>query len=270
MPRAAVLQMTSGASFDANLATARSLLERARAAGADVAVLPENFSLMGRKEADKLAVAEPLGDGPIQACLSRTAAELGLWIIGGTIPLKVAQTERVAAASLVFDAAGRCVARYDKIHLFDVDIPQRAERYRESATTAPGADVTVVDTPIGRLGLSVCYDVRFPELFRMLQAQGAEAFAVPSAFTVPTGQAHWEVLLRARAVENLCYVLAAAQGGRHENDRETYGNSLIIDPWGHVLARVSEPGPGFALADIDLEQQRDVRTRFPVLTHRRL
>ncbi len=271
MTLAAVLQMTSVASVEANLATACSLLERARDAGAALAVLPENFAIMGRKEQDKLAAAEALGEGPIQARLSRTARELGLWIVGGTIPIKIDQDPgRVAAASLVFDSGGRVVARYDKIHLFDVEIPERDERYRESATIAPGAGTTIVATPVGRVGLSVCYDVRFPELYRGLQAQGAEVFTVPSAFTAPTGRAHWELLLRARAVENLCYVLAAAQGGVHENGRETYGDSLIVDPWGHVLARVAEPGPGLAVADIDLTQQGELRTRFPALNHRRL
>ncbi len=271
MTLAAVLQMTSVASVEANLATACSLLERARDAGAVLAVLPENFAIMGRKEQDKLAAAEALGEGPIQARLSRTARELGLWIVGGTIPIKIDQDPgRVAAASLVFDSGGRVVARYDKIHLFDVEIPERDERYRESATIAPGAGTTIVATPVGRVGLSVCYDVRFPELYRGLQAQGAEVFTVPSAFTAPTGRAHWELLLRARAVENLCYVLAAAQGGVHENGRETYGDSLIVDPWGHVLARVAEPGPGLAVADIDLTQQGELRTRFPALNHRRL
>ncbi len=271
MTLAAVLQMTSVASVEANLAMACSLLERARDAGAALAVLPENFAIMGRKEQDKLAAAEVLGEGPIQARLSRTARELGLWIVGGTIPIKIDQDPgRVAAASLVFDSGGRVVARYDKIHLFDVEIPERDERYRESATIAPGAGTTIVATPVGRVGLSVCYDVRFPELYRGLQAQGAEVFTVPSAFTAPTGRAHWELLLRARAVENLCYVLAAAQGGVHENGRETYGDSLIVDPWGHVLARVAEPGPGLAVADIDLTQQGELRTRFPALNHRRL
>lgn len=271
MPIAAVLQMTSAASVEANLAMARSLLERANAAGAMLAVLPENFAIMGRSEQDKLAVAESLGEGPIQACLARTAKELGMWIVGGTIPVKVEnEPNRVAAASLVFDTEGRLVARYDKIHLFDVDIPHREERYRESATIAPGSNTTVVATPLGKLGMSVCYDVRFPELFRGLQAQGAEVFTIPSAFTAPTGRAHWELLLRARAVENLCYVLAAAQGGVHENGRETYGDSMIVDPWGHVLARVTEPGPGLALADLDLTQQGELRTRFPALNHRRL
>lgn len=270
-PRAAVLQMTSTARVEENLAAARALLERAHAAGAVLAVLPENFAIMGRKEADKLAAAEILGEGPIQACLSRSARELGMWIIGGTMPIKSAhEAKRVAAASLVFDAAGRLIGRYDKIHLFDVDIPEHNERYRESATVVPGADTTVVATPIGHIGLSVCYDLRFPELFRSLQSQGAEILAVPSAFTAPTGRAHWELLLRARAVENLCYVLAAAQGGLHDNGRETYGDSLIVDPWGHVVARVAEPGPGLAIAAIDLKHQAELRTRFPALSHRRL
>jgi nitrilase len=275
MPIAAVVQMTSAASVAANLASARNLLEQARAGGAVLAVLPENFSIMGRKETDKLEVAESLGEGPIQSFLAHTARELGMWIIGGTIPIKTQikdkdEPNRVAAASLVFDERGRFVSRYDKIHLFDVDIPDREERYRESATIAPGEATSVVATPVGHVGLSVCYDMRFPELFRSLQAQGAEVLSVPSAFTAPTGRAHWELLLRARAVENLCYVLAAAQGGQHENGRETYGDSLIVDPWGQILARVAEPGPGVALAEIDLTLQADLRTRFPVLSHRRL
>jgi deaminated glutathione amidase len=281
MPIAAVLQMTSTASVAANLTTARTLLEQAHAGGATLAVLPENFAIMGRSETDKLGVAEDLGEGPIQSFLAHSARELGLWIICGTIPIKSAAApgavapgavapDRVAAASLVFDDRGRFVARYDKIHMFDVDIPDREERYRESATIAPGEGTTVVATPIGHVGLSVCYDMRFPELFRTLSAQGAEVLSVPSAFTAPTGRAHWELLLRARAVENLCFVLAAAQGGIHENGRETYGDSLIVDPWGQVLARVAEPGPGVALAEIDLTLQADLRTRFPVLSHRRL
>jgi nitrilase len=263
--------MTSGASVEANLATARVQLERAHAAGAVIAVLPENFSIMGREETDKLAVAEPLGEGPIQAFLAHTARELGMWIVGGTIPISIGnRSDKVAAASLVFDERGRLVARYDKIHLFDVDIPDREESYRESATIAAGEGTTVVATPIGHVGMSVCYDMRFPELFRSLQAQGAEVLSIPSAFTAPTGRAHWELLLRARAVENLSYVLAAAQGGVHENGRETYGDSLIVDPWGQVLARVGEAGPGVAVAEIDRTLQSELRLRFPALQHRRL
>jgi predicted amidohydrolase len=270
MPLVAVIQMTSSPDVEANLASARSLLERAREQGAVLAALPENFPIMGRKETDKLAVAEIPGEGPIQAFLGHCARELGLWIVGGTLPIKSEQESgRVAAASLVFDERGRCLGRYDKIHLFDVDIPGREERYRESATVAPGMQAVVVPTPIGRLGLAVCYDVRFPELFRLLQVQGAEIFSLPSAFTAPTGRAHWELLVRARAVENLCYVLAPAQSGMHPNGRETYGDSMIVDPWGHVLARVAEPGPGLAIADVDRTLQQELRGRFPALSHRR-
>lgn len=271
MPLAAVIQLTSGPEVEANLATARQLLERARSEGAVFAALPENFAIMGVKETDKIQVGEDFGEGPIQAFLGHCARELRMWIVGGTIPVRVAQQPgKVAAASLVFDDQGRCVARYDKIHLFDVDIPDRNERYRESATVAAGQSPTVVSTPIGRLGMAVCYDVRFPELFRLLQSQGAEVLSLPSAFTAPTGRAHWEVLLRARAVENLCYLLAPAQGGSHANGRETHGDSMIVDPWGHVLARVSTPGPGLAVAEIDHTVQKELRNRFPALSHRRL
>jgi nitrilase len=263
--------MTSGATLDANLETARALLERARDAGATLASLPENFALMGRTESDKLAVAEQQGDGPIQSFLANCARDLELWIIGDTIPVAIpGEPGRVAAASLVFDAAGQCVTRYDKIHLFDVDIPEREERYRESATTAPGACPVTVDTPIGRIGLAVCYDVRFPELFRLLSEQGAEILNVPAAFTAPTGRAHWEVLMRARAIENLCYVLAPAQSGMHENGRETWGDSLMVDPWGQILERVAIRGAGLAVAEIDRTVQQEVRARFPALAHRRI
>lgn len=270
MPLAAVLQMTSSADVPENLATARNLLERARAQGAVLAALPENFAIMGRREADKLEAGEAFGEGPIQAFLSHSARELKLWIVGGTIPLRVAgRQDKVAAASLLFDDQGRCVTRYDKIHLFDVGIPDREESYRESATIVPGNHAVVVVTPLGHLGMAVCYDVRFPELFRILQAAGAELLSLPSAFTAPTGKAHWELLVRARAVENLCFVLAPAQGGVHCNGRETHGDSMIVDPWGHVLARVSEAGPGLAVAEIDRTVQQEVRSRFPALKHRR-
>jgi len=270
MPKIAAIQMTSVGSVERNLAAAHTLLERARGAGATLAVLPENFAIMGRTEEGKLAVSEPLGEGPIQAFLSRCAGELGMWIIGGTVPIRADErSNKVAAASLVFDDQGRYVARYDKIHLFDVDLPDREERYRESATIVPGNNVVVVPTPLGHVGLSVCYDVRFPELFRLLQAQGAELLCVPAAFTAATGRAHWEVLLRARAIENLCYVIAPAQSGLHESGRETWGDSMIVDPWGHVLDRVSDTGAGVAVAEIDRSFQKQVRDRFPSLSHRR-
>ena len=268
MPLAAVLQMTSSPHVVENLLTARQLLEQARDAGAVLAVLPENFALMGVTETDKFAVAENPGHGPIQDMLAETASALRLWIIGGTIPLKLENDARVAPACLVFNADGRQVARYDKIHLFDVDLPGRAEQYRESATMAPGQTPVVVATPIGNVGLTVCYDLRFPELFRKLENQGAQIFSVPAAFTAPTGLAHWEVLLRARAVENLAYVLASAQSGLHANGRETYGDSLIVDPWGKIPGRRPE-GTGLVVAEIDLTHQRELRERFPVLQHRR-
>jgi nitrilase len=265
--KAAALQMTSGPDVPANLAQARLLLEEARAADAALAVLPENFAFMGMHDADKRAVGEAEGSGPIQDFLAETAQHLKLWVIAGTLPLRVAGDARVAAASLVYDAAGECVARYDKIHLFDVEIPERAESYKESANMAPGKTPRVVDTPIGRVGLAVCYDVRFPELFRDLGAQGAQVFVLPSAFTAPTGRAHWETLLRARAIENLCYMIAPAQSGFHPNGRETFGDSMIVDHWGRILARLPR-GSGCVSAEIDLGRQAEVRKSFPALLHR--
>lgn len=269
MTRVAAIQMTSSANVARNLAVARDLLQQAARQGAAVAVLPENFAFMGMGEADKLAVAEAQGTGPIQDFLAEQARSLGLWIVAGTMPLQVAGETRVAAACLVYDAAGSTVARYDKIHLFDVDVPGKTESHRESRGVRPGTQPVTVDTPAGRLGLAVCYDVRFPELFRELLAQGAEWFTLPSAFTVPTGRAHWELLLRARAVENLCYMVAPAQSGFHENGRETHGDSLIVEPWGRVLARLPR-GTGVITAELDLARQRRLRQDFPAVRHRRL
>lgn len=276
-PLAAAIQMTSRADRDANLATARRLLEAAAAGGARLAALPENFAFMGRRDTDKLALAESDGDGPIQSMLAAAARELGLWIVAGTVPLAVAgDAGRVWPASLVYDEHGARVARYDKIHLFDVELPVASasgtgERYRESATLARGdaAQAIVVDTPIGRLGLSVCYDLRFPELYRRLVAAGAEVLCVPAAFTARTGEAHWNTLLKARAVENQCHVIAPAQWGRHDSGRETWGHSLIVDPWGETLAEQVD-GEGAAVAAIDPARRAQVRGSFPSLTHRRL
>jgi deaminated glutathione amidase len=265
--KVAAVQMTSGPDVTANLEQARGLLEDAAARGALLAALPENFSFMGLKDADKRAVAEADGSGPVQDFLGSTARRLGLWIIGGTVPLRAGADGRVAAASLVYDADGRRTARYDKIHLFDVDLPGRPESYRESAHVSPGAQAVVIDTPAGRLGLSVCYDVRFPELYRHLSAQGAQLLAIPSAFTAPTGRAHWETLLRARAIENLCYVIAPAQSGFHPSGRETYGDSMVVDFWGRILSRVPR-GRGAAVAAVDLSAQAGVRKSFPALVHR--
>jgi nitrilase len=265
--RVAALQMTSGPDVPANLAAAAQLLTRAREEGARVAVLPENFSFLGRRDADKRTVAEPDGDGPVQRFLSQQARELQLCIVGGTTPIAPAAGERVAAACLVYGEDGQRLGRYDKVHLFDVDLPGRDESYRESANIAPGLRPALVPTPAGLLGLSVCYDVRFPELYRLMVAAGAQWLTVPAAFTVPTGRAHWEVLVRARAIENLSFVVAAGQWGRHANGRETYGDSMIVSYWGEVLARLPE-GTGVVTADLDLAAQQETRQRFPALTHR--
>jgi predicted amidohydrolase len=263
----AAIQMTSSHEIEANLAAAERHLAEAARQGALLAALPENFAFMGRDSGDKRAVAEPDGAGRIQNFLADTARRLKIWVVGGTIPLRQESDGRVAAACLVYDSEGQRAARYDKIHLFDVDVPGSSESHRESAHTVPGRDPRVVDTPVGKLGLAVCYDMRFPELFRVLSRQGAEMFVVPAAFTVPTGRAHWETLLRARAIENLCGLIAPAQWGVHENGRATYGDSMIIDHWGNVLARLSE-GTGCVVADIDPAGRIEARARFPSLDHR--
>jgi predicted amidohydrolase len=270
--RVAAIQMTSGHDIEANLEAAERHLTEAAHLGAALAALPENFAFMGQDSGDKRRVAEPDGSGRIQDFLAETARRLQLWIVGGTLPLRQVgegpdNDGRVAAACLVYKSDGLRAARYDKIHLFDVDVPDSTESHRESAHTVAGRDPCVVDTPVGRLGLAVCYDMRFPELFRVLSRQGAEMFVVPAAFTVPTGRAHWESLLRARAIENLCALLAPAQWGRHPNGRETFGDSMIIDHWGKVLARMPA-GTGCVVADIDVTGRLEARARFPSLEHR--
>src|SRR6202167_1110380 len=269
MGKVAAIQMTSSHIVADNLSAAGALLREAKDLGCDIACLPENFSFIGLKDADKLQVAEPDGEGAVQSFLSDTARKLKMWILGGTIVIRGDSGRRVANASLLIDANGRRVARYDKIHLFDVTIPGRDEQYRESTHVVPGREPVIADTPVGRLGLSVCYDMRFPELYRELVAQAAEWLAMPAAFTVPTGRAHWETLLRARAIENLCYVVAPAQSGTHSSGRETYGDSLIVDYWGQVLSRLAK-GAGVITADIDLAKEAETRARFPALTNRQL
>lgn len=278
--RVAVIQMNSGDDVRVNLASAERLLEAAAGAGARMAALPENFAFMGKYDKAKLEHAEDEGSGPIQDFLGRIAKELKLFVIAGTVPLRVAgDSGRVWPSSLVYNAQGERIGRYDKIHLFDVDVvkpgnsgePPTVERYRESATVAAGEPgYQLVKTPAGLLGLSVCYDVRFPELYRGLSRRGAELLCVPAAFTEKTGEAHWEVLLRARAIENLCYVLAPGQSGTHPGGRRTYGHSMIVDPWGTVLARRVDEGPGVVLAEIDPIKQAATRDTFPSLNHCRL
>jgi len=266
--RLAALQMVSGPDVTANLREADRLVASAADRGASLAVLPENFALMGMHQRDKLAVAEDDGAGPIQDALAAMAERHRLWLVGGTIPIKGADDDHARAACIVFDDRGMRRARYDKIHLFDVSVSE-GETYLESATLEAGSTPVVVDTPFGRLGLAVCYDLRFPELFRALSARGMDLCAVPSAFTAATGEAHWRVLVQARAVENLCYVVAPNQGGRHPNGRETHGESVVVGPWGEVLDSLAR-GPGVAVADYDPHRLRALRERFPVLAHRRL
>ncbi len=269
MPRVAALQMASGPNVTANLYEAERLLARAVGAGAQLIVLPENFALMGMTEQDKVVLAERDGAGPIQDFLAQQAQRHGIYLIGGTLPIRAASPDKVRAACLVYDTRGLRVARYDKMHLFDVALEDSGENYAESETTDPGDQACVIDTPLGRLGLAVCYDLRFPELFRDLVDQGMELLALPAAFTAITGRAHWEVLVRARAIENQCYVIAACQGGYHLNGRETHGDSMIVDPWGVVLDRLPR-GSGFVGAAIDHARLAGTRRNFPTLEHRRM
>ena len=266
--KVAAVQMTSGPDVTVNLEQARGLLEEAAAQGAGLAVLPENFAFMGLHDADKRAVGESDGSGPIQDFLSSTALKLRVTIVAGTIPLRAGEDGRVAAASLVYGPDGKRVGRYDKIHLFDADTPD-GKSYRESATMRPGEHAVVAGTPWGGLGLTICYDVRFAHLYRALANQDARMIAVPAAFTVPTGQAHWEVMLRARAIETGAWVLAPAQGGLHEDGRTTYGHSMVIDPWGKVVAALDHDRPAVLTARLDLTRVDQARQALPQLRHDR-
>ncbi|MFM1892110.1 MAG: hypothetical protein RLZ44_1187 [Pseudomonadota bacterium] len=267
--QAAAIQLASGSNLQANLLETEKLVEQAARKGARLVVLPENFAFMGNTCREVTKVREAAGAGQLQDFLSQLADRLDIWLVGGTIPLQANDPAKARAACLVFDDRGRLAARYDKMHLFDVQLAENAERYEESAIFEPGDTAVVLDTPFGRLGLAVCYDLRFPELFRHLVDQGAEILALPAAFTAVTGRAHWETLVRARAIENLMYVVAAAQGGFHVNGRETHGHSMIVDPWGTILVQ-RERGAGVALAELSLQQLRATRQQFPCLEHRRL
>ena len=266
--RAAAIQMVSTAEVETNLKTAGELLDEAALTGAKLAVLPENWPLMGYHERDKLAYQEDFGSGPLQEFLSGKARSLGLWLLGGSIPLSTGDPDHVYNSSLLYDPEGKCTSRYDKIHLFDVSVDgEGKETYRESDTYIPGRDVTVAKTSFGNIGISICYDLRFPELYRRMLSRDVAIIAVPSAFTQTTGKQHWEILLRARAVENLCYVIAAAQGGQHNEKRATWGHSMIIGPWGDILASM-ETGPGVVCADLNLQYLHATRKSFPALEHR--
>ena len=267
--KVAAIQMVSTPDVTSNLESARQLLQHAADAGAELAVLPEYFCLLGLKDTDKLTIAEQPGQGPLQDFLSQCALDYKLWIAGGTIPLATNAPNHVSNSTLVYDPAGQCVARYDKMHLFRFD--DGVESYDEARVLEPGKEPVAFDLPsrdghTWRVGLSICYDLRFPELYRKLES---DLLLVPSAFTYTTGQAHWEVLLRARAIENLACVLAAAQGGLHQNQRRTWGHSMVVDAWGLVLAHQAE-GAGVVLADIDKASLRAKRAQLPALSHRRL
>jgi len=269
MHKVAAIQMCSSHLVEENLSTASSLILEAANNGAKLIVLPEMFAIMGLNPNDKVTVREPLGKGIIQSFLSDQAKKNDVWIIGGTIPIECDNNNKVRASSLVFNNDGINVARYDKIHLFDVTVSE-TEIYKESDTTEPGNDLVVIETPFGKLGLAVCYDVRFPELFRCLFNKGAEIIALPSAFTVKTGEAHWELLSRSRAVENFCYVIGACQGGTHSNGRKTYGNSIIVEPWGSIVSKQEGIKSGVIYSTIDLMKLNEIRKSIPVAQHQKI
>ena len=263
MPIVAAVQMVSTPVVEENIATARRLVAQAAATGARLVLLPEYWAIMGMSDSDKVARAEPLGDGPIQHCMAGMAREHGIWLLGGTLPLASDDPQRVLNTTLVYDPAGQHVGRYDKIHLFG--FTKGSENYDEARTIVPGKSVGVIDTEVGKVGMSVCYDLRFPELYRAMGP--VSLIVVPAAFTYTTGKAHWEILLRARAIENQCYVLAAAQGGTHVNGRRTWGQSMLIDPWGEVKAVLAE-GEGIVSGEVDEIFMHGVRESLPALKHR--
>jgi predicted amidohydrolase len=261
----AALQMVSAPDLATNLATAERLMDQAATEGAQLVSLPEYFVQMGLSETDKFQIAEALGQGPIQAMLSAKARQHAMWVAAGSIPIQTLDPAKVTNTALLFNPQGERVARYDKLHLFSYQDGTR--HLDEGRTMVAGTSVVVADTPFGRVGLSICYDLRFPELYRAMGK--VDLILVPSAFTVPTGTAHWHVLLRARAIENQCYVLAAAQGGTHASGRQTYGHSLLIDPWGEVVAELPQ-GEGVVMGQMDLERLKSVRHNLQALQHRRL
>ena len=263
--RIAAVQMVSGPHVEGNLEEAGRLVDSAVAQGAKLVALPEYFPILGLDERDKVKVREEQGSGPIQEFLASTARRHGIWLVGGSVPLVASVPDKVRNSTLVYDDSGKLVARYDKIHLFGFEMG--SESYLESRTIEPGKDVVTFDSPFGRIGLSICYDLRFPELYRAMK--DVDLILAPSAFTETTGRAHWETLIRARAIENLAYVLAPAQGGCHANKRETHGDTMLVDPWGVVLDRLPR-GSGIVVGDIDHAHTRKLRRSLPALSHRTL
>lgn len=260
----AAIQMCSSYDVDDNLLVAKSLIAKATANGAKLVVLPEMFAIMGMDQQAKIQVKESFGSGKIQDFLSHMAREYDIWLVGGTIPLACDEPNKVRAACLIYDESGEVVARYDKIHMFDVSV-SATEGYQESATIQAGEDGIVVDTPLGKLGVAVCFDIRFPDMFTQMASLGAEIIAIPSAFTVPTGEAHWELLVRARAIDSFCYIVGACQGGTHPNGRNTWGHSMIVNPWGQIIAEQKENVPGVIEAQVDLVELHRIRKAIPIL-----
>jgi len=268
LKRIAAVQMASGPNVAANLNEVGRWISYAADAGAELVVLPENFATMALQQTDLLSVKENAGSGTIQDFLSKMAEKHRVWLVAGTIPIATQSPDKVRSACLIYNPLGEVVARYDKIHLFDVSLSDD-EEYNESDVIEPGDNILVLDTPFGKMGVAVCYDLRFPEMFRRMLDDGLDLIVLPAAFTAITGKAHWEPLVRARAIENISYVVAAAQGGYHVNGRETYGQSMIVDPWGNILDQLPN-GSGFVIADMDKNKLQDIRKHFPALTHRRL
>lgn len=263
--RMAAIQMVSGPRVAENLAAAGHLVADAVTQGAQLVVLPEYFPVIGAADTDRVNAREEFGRGPIQDWLAATAQKYGIWIFAGSIPLTATVSDKMRNASLAYNPAGECVERYDKVHLFGFN--KGEESYDEAAFIEAGDQLVAVDTPFGRVALSICYDLRFPELYRALAP--VDLILVPAAFTDTTGRAHWEILLRARAIENQCYLLAVGQGGKHENGRMTHGNSMIVDPWGEILDRKLK-GPGVVIADLDHARIAEIRESLPALAHRKL
>lgn len=268
MPRVALAQMASTGVLEDNLKQAEHAIKMAKKDKAEMVVLPENWLTLGLQEQAALNIKEVFGEGPIQQQLSVWAKDYRIWIVAGTLPLSIPDSNKVTASCLVYDDLGDVKARYDKIHLFDVCVNEK-ESYQESERIEGGQTITVFDSPIGRVGLSICYDLRFPELFRALLEQGSEVLMVPSAFTVPTGKLHWEILNRVRAVENLCYVVAVNQVGKRPNGLGTYGHSMVVDPWGEIIGELQDK-PGLLFAEINLNYLHQIRERFPAIQHRKL
>ena len=266
MSSVASIQLSSGPNVQANLLEVSKYLEEISKTQSKLVVLPENFALMPENDLSFLDNAEVIGSGPIQEFISENAKKYKIWIIAGTIPIKTNVSKKVTSTTLVYNEAGEVVSRYDKIHLFDVELPNSNESYNESEVFQPGKDLKVIETPVGIVGLAICYDLRFPELFRLLHASKVEIIVLPAAFTEQTGKVHWETLVRARAIENLCYMVTSCQDGYHISGRQTHGNSMIVNPWGQIMSRITS-GSGFIGCEINHKQLKSIREKFPVLAH---